>query len=98
MKAAAKELATPDALLTRIALLVQGNVQRVTPVRTGNLRRSMTYRVDRLNAYVGTAVVYAPFVDDKQGFMQQGLDASQSQIKQMVEEFGGKVLDKVGKG
>jgi hypothetical protein len=94
MKAAAKEVASPTDLLTRIAILVEGAVKRNTPVLTGNLRRSITHRVEGHAAYVGTAVVYAKFVDDKQHYMQAGLDQSQSQIKQLVEDFGGKVAQK----
>ncbi len=54
--------------LTQSALLVEGNAKRLVPVDTGNLRRSITYRVDSrpipLFAEIGTNAPYAVFVHE----------------------------------
>lgn len=94
VKAAQKELGAPKDVLQQIALVVQGNAQRRAHVRTGNLRRSITSRVEGNVAYVGTAVVYAPFQPN--AFLDEGLQDSMSRIQSIVQQYGGKVLDKVG--
>lgn len=54
--------------LTKSALLVEGQAKRLVPVDTGNLRRTITHRVDRapvpLFAEVGTNASYARTVHD----------------------------------
>lgn len=54
--------------LTASALLVEGQAKRLVPVDTGNLRRTITHRVDRapipLFAEVGTNAKYARVVHD----------------------------------
>jgi phage gpG-like protein len=64
---------TPEAvqamqrtLLQRVVLTVEGNVKRSTPVKTGNLRRSITSRVEAAGerGVVGTAVTYARAVHE----------------------------------
>lgn len=93
VKAAQKELGAPKQLLQQGALVVQGNAQRRAHVRRGNLRRSITSRVEGNVAYVGTAVVYAPFQPND--FLAEGMEDSKSGIERVVKEYGGKVLDKV---
>lgn len=61
--------------LTTSALLVQGEAQRLVPVDTGNLRRTITHRVDGAAiptfAIIGTNAPYAQAVHDgrKRGSM-----------------------------
>lgn len=54
--------------LTASALLVQGEAQRLVPVDTGNLRRTITHRVDSttvpLFAQIGTNAPYAEAVHE----------------------------------
>lgn len=54
--------------LTTSALLVQGEAQRLVPVDTGNLRRTITHRVDGAAlptfAMVGTNAQYAVTIHD----------------------------------
>lgn len=54
--------------LTTGALLVEGEAKRLVPVDTGNLRRTITHRVDRsaipLFAEIGTNAPYAQVVHD----------------------------------
>ena len=97
---AAKEIAEGKEVLQRIALVVEGNAKRHTPVKTGTLRRSITTRVEGNAAYVGTSVEYAVFVHDGtkymagRPFLTEGLDDSVSQIDGMLSEWGGKILEK----
>lgn len=84
------------ALLTRIALTVEGNVKLHTPVRTGTLRRSITHRVEAAagRAIVGTNVVYARVVHEglrghtAQPFLDEGLAASRDTIDRLCEQAG----------
>ena len=104
MKAAASNVSKPLDVLQDIGLLVEGEAKRNAPVRTGTLRRSITNRVEGNAAYVGSAVEYARYVHEgtkymaAQPFIQDAIDNSRSQIVRLVEEWGGKVLDKVGRG
>lgn len=100
---AAKDFASAKDVLAPIALLVVGAAQRNAPVRTGTLRRSITYRIEGNAAYVGTAVEYARYVHDGtrymvgRPFLTQGIEESRDGIESKLSEWGGKVLDKVGK-
>lgn len=55
--------------LTRIGLEAEGNAKRYlteqNAVKTGNLRNSVTFKVDpsEKNVYIGTNVEYAPYVE-----------------------------------
>lgn len=77
-------------LMSRITLTVQRNSQRVTPVRTGNLRRSETTRVERAGerGVVGTNVRYARAVHRRRPFFTQGLEASRDTIADLLQEAG----------
>lgn len=80
--------------LQRIVLTVEGNVKAVTPVRTGNLRRSITGRVYKpTEGLIGTNVVYAPVVHYRNPYMDIGLKNSEGQIDHYLAELGGKWLD-----
>lgn len=103
MKDAAREVSRPRKVLQDAALIVEGNAKRRSPVRTGNLRRSITNRVEDTEAFVGTNVEYAPYVhygtrySPAQPFLEEGLEDSRSEIEAMMERFGDAVFKKVGK-
>lgn len=80
--------------LRKIVLTVEGNVKKVTPVRTGHLRRSITSQlISPLEARIGTNLVYAPVVHTRNPYMDIGLAASEGQIDHYAAELGGKWLD-----
>jgi hypothetical protein len=88
---------TPEAikqmrvdLMRRVVLTVEGNVKRVTPVRTGNLRRSIHGVVQGTGerGVVGTNVVYARAVNNRRQYMERGLEASMTAIDKIAEEAG----------
>lgn len=104
MKSAAQELSSPKQMLTEIGLIAQAGAQRLTPVRTGTLRRSISSRVEGNAAYIGTSVEYAPFVEygtrymAARPYLSAGIEASRSEIERKAAEYGAKILDKVGRG
>lgn len=93
---AAKDIEKPRDLLQAIARLVETNAKARAHVRTGNLRDSITNRVEGNVAYVGTAVDYALWQPND--FLQEGLDDSMSQIDGETRDYGEKVLDRVARG
>lgn len=104
MKTAVRDLAQPTQMLTEIGLIAQGASQRLTPVATGTLRRSVTHRVEGNAVYIGTAVEYAPFVHygtkymAPRPFIEEGIQGSASEIEKKAAEYGAKLFDKVGRG
>ena len=79
-----------EPLMQKITLLALRESQPLTPVDTGLLRRSETTRVERggLRGYVGSNVVYAPFVHARVPFFEQGIEAAQGDIQQLLAEAG----------
>lgn len=102
MKAAGQEVGKGTELLTQVALTALASSQRHTPVDTGTLRRSETFRVEQDRAYIGTAIEYAPFVHygtkymPARPFFEEGIAASRSDIERIAGDWGAKVLTKVG--
>lgn len=98
-----KELLTPNVLLTKAGLIVEAAAKSQAPVRTGTLRRDINSRVDGNVAYVGNAVVYAPFVHNGTSrmpgrpYIQQGIEDSQSQLERMMLGVADAAFAKVGK-
>lgn len=90
-------------LLSKIALTVQGNSERVTPVKTGTLKRSETTRVEASadRAFIGSNVNYARFVHDgtsrmtARPFFEEGMEASRDTIDQLLEDAGMEFLSKL---
>ena len=90
-------------LLSKIALTVQGNSERVTPVKTGTLKRSVTTRVEASadRAFIGTNIEYARFVHDgtrymtARPFFQQGMEASRDTVNQLLEDAGMEFLNQL---
>jgi hypothetical protein len=60
-----------EQIMTKVTLAALRASQLRTPVRTGTLRRSETTAVDPggLRGYVGTNIVYAPFVHEGTRYM-----------------------------
>jgi hypothetical protein len=77
-------------LMRRVVLTVEGNVKKVTPVRTGTLRRSIHGEVQATGerGVVGTNIVYARFVNNRRQYMERGLEASMAAIDKIAEEAG----------
>lgn len=49
--------------LEAIGLLAEGYAKENCPVDTGRLRNSISHAKDKENAYIGTNVEYAPYVE-----------------------------------
>lgn len=77
-------------MMSRIAITVEGNSKRETPVLTGALRRSETHRVERTGerGVVGTNMVYAPPVHRNNPFFDRGLALSRDTINAELEAAG----------
>ena len=88
-----KIAAPKHRFLTRIALIVERNAKKLARVKTGHMRRSIAYRVERDRAIVGTNVKYAPFQEfgtryiTPNRFLRGGLDASQGAIRREISRF-----------
>lgn len=90
-------MSTLGPTIKRAALQAQAGIQVVTPVKTGNLRRSWNtgspqWDGSLLVTRVGTNVVYARSVDARRGFVKRGLTSSQSQALGVLRE-GIRALD-----
>lgn len=81
-------------LMTKITLTALGRSLPHTPVRTGTLRRSETTRVERggERGFLGSNVIYAPFVHRNVPFFEMGIDDSQAQIGQLLQQAGDDLL------
>lgn len=82
--------AVREPLMQKMTLVALGRAQQLTPVRTGTLRRSETTRVEAggLRGYIGSNVVYAPFVHARVPFFQQAIDDSQADIQRLLQDAG----------
>lgn len=89
-----------EQLMGKILLVALRNSQRVTPVRTGLLRRTETTRIAAQGAegYLGSNLVYAPFAHARVPFFEQGIADSRPQIDQQLQKAGDTYLAKVVKG
>lgn len=81
-----------EAVMTKITLLLLGNAQKQTPVKTGTLRRSEVTHVDAggLRGLVGTNLVYAPFAHARVPFFQLAIDEGRSQVNKLMADAGEK--------
>lgn len=76
-------------LMQRIVFVVEGSVKKVTPVRTGHLRRSVTGNVvSAVQGVVGSNLIYAPIVHRRNPYLQIGLDNAGSSIDKIFADFG----------
>lgn len=93
--------ATEDAIkraLEIIGGMAETNVKAITPVDTGNLRNSITHKVDGAKAVIiGTNVEYAPFVElgtvkmKAKPYLRPGIENNIDQYKQVLEAECGKI-------
>lgn len=83
-----------EPLMQKITLLALRHAQPQTPVRTGTLRRSETTRVEAggLRGWLGSNIVYAPFVHRRVPFFELGIDASRAERQQLLQETGDQYL------
>lgn len=91
--------AVREPLMAKITLLALRHAQPLTPVRTGHLRRSETTRVEMggLRGWIGSNVVYAPFVHARIPFFQMGIDAARSEIQKALQESGDEYMAELAK-
>lgn len=88
-----------EPFMHRVTLIALRESQARTPVRTGTLRRSETTRVESggQRGYIGTNVVYGPFVHARVPFFQQGIDASRAAIEGELQRLGEAFVAQVAK-
>ena len=79
--------------LTGAAMVVQGAAIALSPVKTGNLRGSISFKVESEDeARVGTNVEYAPYVEygtkkmSAQPYLRPALDNNKSAIENMIKD------------
>lgn len=86
-----------EPLMQQILYIALRRAQPLTPVRTGTLRRSETTRVEMggERGYLGSNIVYAPFVHARVPFFEQAIEESQSEIDAALEAAGDAYLKAV---
>jgi len=95
LKDPARYTAFKTELMTKITLVALARSMPHTPVRTGTLRRSETTRVEKGGdrGFLGSNVIYAPFVHRTVPFFQMGIDDSQTTIAQLLQDAGDAFLE-----
>ncbi len=89
-------------LVRETAADVTATAKVLAPVKTGNLRRSITHQVndipDGIEAVVGTNVEYAPYVEfgtsrmAPRAFLGPALDRHGYQLAEGLARLGGRIL------
>jgi len=75
--------------LETAALMVERTAKQLAPVETGTLRRSITHKVTKNKAVVGSNVEYAPHIEmgtvkmAAQPFLRPALMANMARIKRL---------------
>lgn len=79
-----------EPLMQKITLLALRQSQILTPVDTGLLRRSEATRVERggLRGWIGSNVIYAPFVHARVPFFEEGIEAAAPEIQALLGDAG----------
>jgi hypothetical protein len=79
-----------EPLMAKITLAALARSQPLTPVATGLLRRSETTAVETggLKGWIGSNVVYAPFVHDRTPFFEMGIADSAPERDRLIQETG----------
>lgn len=81
-------------LLTRVVFTVEGEVKKVTPVRTGHLRRSITGTLRGVTeGIVGSNLVYAPIVHAHNPYLDIGYANAEGTIDGLYRWFLDTVVD-----
>lgn len=87
-----------EQTIKKIALFVESEAKLRVPVRTGNLRRSITHEVENgenvSKAYIGTNVEYAPYVEfgvaskniKPQPYLRPAIEENKDKIKEIIEK------------
>jgi len=87
-----------EKTIKQIALFVESEAKLRAPVRTGNLRRSITHEVENgenvSKAYIGTNVIYAPYVEwgvaskniPAQPYLRPAIDENRDKISEMIKK------------
>lgn len=108
MHRAAQELKDAHALMQRIALKVEGTAKKLAPVKTGNLRRTVTSRATAHEAFAGATANYAKAVHDgtknpdesvrmpARPFVKNAIEQEHNWIENEQERWGEAALRKVG--
>jgi hypothetical protein len=74
--------------------VVEAEVKKMTPVRTGHLRRSIHGAVRSVNeGVVGTNLFYAPFVHARNPYLLVGYENSAHQINAILIGLGGRAFE-----
>lgn len=109
---AAKWIDERTRAMQRIVLIAEGNAKRNAPVKTGNLRRSITSSVEDAGTrgIVGSNVVYARIVHEgasargsrgrgraAQPFIRQGIEDSRDEIERELKAAAERYFDSVGR-
>ena len=83
-----------EPLMQKITLAALARALPLTPVRTGTLRRSETNRVETggLKGWIGSNVVYAPFVLANVPFLQMGIEQSAPERSRLMQAAGDEYL------
>lgn len=83
-----------ENLMQKLTFLALHHAQPLTPWRTGNLRRSETTRVEPggLRGWVGTNVVYAPFVHRRVPFFEQAVTDMRPEAERILQKAGDEYL------
>jgi hypothetical protein len=79
------------ATMQQMVMVTKREVQRVTPVKEGTLRRSWATRVEGTGerGIVGTNLIYARPVNRRRQFVERGWEAAQEPIQTIIDERGG---------
>lgn len=66
--------AAAERALEKCGLVAEGHAKRLAPVDTGNLRNSITHKVDPAEpaVYIGSNTSYAPYVELATGIYAEG--------------------------
>lgn len=102
MHHAAAEIKDAHTLLQRIALKVEGTAKGNAPVKTGNLRRSITSSSTAHQAIIGANANYAVHVHEGTSrmpgrpFIKNAIEQERGWIENEAERFVSQALAKVG--
>jgi hypothetical protein len=83
-----------EPLMQKITLAALARALPLTPVRTGTLRRSETNRVETggLKGWIGSNVIYSPFVHANVPFLKEGIDNSAPERDRLLQDAGDEYL------
>jgi hypothetical protein len=81
-------------LMQRVVFTVEGAVKKVTPVRTGHLRRSVTGAVRGVReGVVGSNLIYAPIVHRTNPYLDIGYANASNQLDGLYRWFANELVD-----